>query len=137
MIVEETFYRPPELAREARTLPAEVYNLAHALLARAAHGCLFVPIRSIQYLAVLDREEWIFVHREGARTIEIAWEKFHPQERAALDEPVPYTAVYYNAQAQETMKQLQGEFHKALTELSTRQPQTGSARILPLARKPQ
>lgn len=52
MIVEETFYRRAEVSRETRTLPADVYNRAHALLTRDAGGSLFVPIRSMQLLAV-------------------------------------------------------------------------------------
>ena len=95
MIVEETFYRPPELSREPRTLPADTYNLAHVLLKRAATGCLFVPLRGMQFLAVLDAEEFIFVDREGRRMIELAWQNFAPQARRALDEPVSYEAVYY------------------------------------------
>ena len=94
MIVEESFYRPPELSREPRTLPAETYNLAHLLLKRAATGCLFVPLRGMQFLAVLDNEEFIFVDREGRRMIELAWQHFAPQTRHALDEPVSYEAVY-------------------------------------------
>jgi len=132
MIVEETFYRTAELKREARTLSAETYNLAHRLLGRAAQGCLFVPIRSMQYLAVLDREEFIFVDREGRRTIEIAWQRFRPGERAALDAPVAYEAVYYSANAPETMRRLQGEFLKALHALEGREPAPAGARILPL-----
>jgi hypothetical protein len=132
MIVEETFYRPTELAREARTLPAETYNLAHMLLRRAARGCVFVPIRSMQYLAVLDREEFIFVDREGRRTIEIAWQCFHPGGRAALDAPVSYAAVYYATHAPETMRRLQGDFLRALHELDGRALLRAGARIIPL-----
>lgn len=134
MIVEETFYRPVELTRAARTLPAETYNLGRLLLARAASGCVFVPIRSMQFLAVLDREEFIFVDSEGRRAIEIAWQRFRPGERTALDAPVPYEAVYYSAAAAETMQRLQGEFLKALHELEGRQPTVASARIITLPR---
>ena len=65
MFTEETFYRPAETGREERLLPAPVYNLTHLLLAQTDSGCVFVPIRSMQYMAVLDAEESIFVHREG------------------------------------------------------------------------
>jgi hypothetical protein len=134
MFTEETFYRPAELRRETRLLPAETYNLAHVLLARAAQGCLFVPIRSMQYLAVLDREEFIFVDREGRRAIEIAWQRFRPGERTALDVPVAYEAVYYTAGAPETMRRLQGEFLKALHGLEGREPVRAGARVIPLER---
>jgi hypothetical protein len=135
MIVEETFYRSAEHAREARMLPAEVYNLAYRLLQRAGNGCLFVPIRSMQFLAVLDAEEFIFVDREGGRLIEIAWQRFKPQARRSLEEPVPYEAVYYSPAAAETMRRVQGEFHKALRELARKSPPAGIARVVPLSRQ--
>jgi hypothetical protein len=120
MIVEETFYRPPELAREARTLPAATYNVAHMLLARAASGSVFVPIRPMQFLAVLDREEIVFIDREGRRMIELAWCRFRPQARAALTDPVPYDAVYYAPSARQTMQRLHAEFTKALATFQAR-----------------
>jgi len=132
MIVEETFYRPPELSREPRTLPAETYNLAHLLLKRAATGCLFVPLRSMQFLAVLDAEEFIFVDREGRRMIELAWQRFAPQARRALDEPVAYEAVYYSAAGAEVMRRAQGEFHKALREVERKIVSPGAARVIKL-----
>lgn len=134
MIVTETFYRPPELSHEARTMPAETYNLAHLLLSRASTGSVFVPIRSMQYLAVIDREEFIFVDREGGHSIDIAWRRIDPTGRLALDEPVAYEAVYYARSAAETMKRLQGEFRKALRGFQDRQPPPASAHIIPLGR---
>ena len=135
MIVEETFYRPAELSREARTLPAEIYNLAHRLLKRAATGCLFVPLRGMQFLAVLDADEIIFVDREGRRLIELAWQRFVPQARRSLEDPVPYEAVYYSPAAAEVMRRVQGEFHKALRELEQKTTLAGAARVLKLARE--
>lgn len=132
MIVEETFYRRNEVARAPRSLPAATYNLAHVLLARAAGGCLFVPIRGMQYLAVLDNEEFIFVDREGGRMIEIAWQHFQPGERTALDAPVAYEAVYYSAGGIQTMRRLQGEFHKALRQIEQRAPVHALAQVVKL-----
>lgn len=132
MIVEETFYRPPELSREPRTLPAETYNLAHLLLKRAAGGCLFVPLRSMQFLAVVDGEEFIFVDREGKRMIELAWQRFAPQARQSLDQPVAYEAVYYSPAGAELMRRIQGEFHKALHDLGQKSVHGGQARVIPL-----
>ena len=133
MIVEETFYRPPELSREARTLPADTYNLARVLLKRAATGSLFVPLRGMQFLAVLDAEEFIFVDREGRRMIELAWQHFAPQARSALDEPVSYEAVYYSPAGAEVLRRVQGEFHKALREVEQKSLPPGSARVIKLA----
>jgi len=130
MIVDETFYRREATGSEARTLPAETYNLAHTLLSRAPHGCLFVPIRSMQYLAVLDPQEFIFVDREGGRFIEVAWRRFRPQERASLDEPVSYEAVYYSPRAAVPMTRLQCEFPKALRDLESRQVASPAGRVI-------
>lgn len=131
MFVEETFYRPAELKREPRMLPAETYNLAHLLLSRAPNGCVFVPIRGMQVLAVIDREEFAFVHREGRRLIEIAWRRFRPGERESLGAPVAYEAVYYADGATATMQRLQGEFLRALRDLQGRAPAPAAARVLP------
>ena len=119
---EEAFYRPETCKTETRTLPAELYNLARVLIAKSAEP-VFVPIRSMQYLAVLDEEEFIFVDGGGSRTIEIAWQRFRPGTRQALDEAVPYDAVYYSAEAPETMKRLQSDFAKALHAYAAKQPQ--------------
>jgi hypothetical protein len=137
MYVEETFYRPPAVAHESRTLPAETYNLAHLMLARARHECVFVPIRAMQYLAVIDAEEFIFVDREGRRMIDIAWREFRPQTRASLNDPVPYQAVFYSGTARQMMPRLQVEFRKALTECRNRgEAPVVTARVVKIDRNP-
>ena len=130
--MEESFYRDEEIGREASSLPASTYNLAHTLLKQCGQTCLFVPIRSMQYMAVIDHEEIIFVDREGARMIELAWQHFNPHARAALDEPVPYEAVYYMEKGRETMKRLTVEFYKALSQLASRRSFSGPAKVLKL-----
>lgn len=132
--MEESFYRDRELAREPATLPAATYNLTRILLARSGHGCVFVPIRSLQYLAVIDREEIIFVDREGRRMIELAWQRFRPAARKALDEPVPYERVYYQEKGRETMKRLPREFHDALVALAEKSQPNDAARVIALRR---
>lgn len=133
MIVEETFYRPPEMSRERRTLPAAVYNLSRVLLSRASNGCLFVPLRGMQFLAVPDDVEFIFVDREGRRIIELSWQRFAPQDRASLEDPVSYEAVYYTPAAAEIMHRVQAEFHQALRDIGNKMTYEGPARIVKLA----
>ena len=125
-----TCYRNPELAREPRFLPAATYNLAHTLLARSPSGCLFVPIRSMQYLAILDAEEFVFLDGERKCWIDIAWQDFHPQVRTSLDEPVPYRAVYYQSDAAQLMMRLQAELPRALNDLAAKGRLAGAARVL-------
>ena len=129
--MEERFYREQEIARLPAFLPAATYNLAHTLLARAG-TCLFVPIRSLQYMAVLDAEEFIFVDSQNKAWVELAWQHFRPQARAALDERVPYEVVHYLPQAADTMKRLPGAFHQALLLLAGRQKPDVPATVLAL-----
>jgi hypothetical protein len=128
--MEITCYRDLEVASELRTLPAATYNLAHTLLARNSNGCLFVPIRAMQYLAILDAEEFVFLDGERKCWIDIAWRNFQPQSRTSLDEPVAYQALYYQTSAASLMSRLQVEFPRALSELAARGRPTGSARVL-------
>jgi hypothetical protein len=129
--MEEHFYREKEIARKSGLLPADTYNLAHTLLVRAGK-CLFVPIRRLQYMAVLDAEEIIFVDSQNKAWVELAWQHFRPQIRASLDEPVPFEVVHYLPQAVETMRRLPGEFHQALRLLADRQKPDVPATILDL-----
>ncbi len=128
--MEITCYRNPESARESRFLPAATYNLAHALLSRSPSGCLFVPVRAMQYLAILDAEEFVFL--DGARKcwIDIAWQNFRPQARASLDEPVAYEAIYYQDAAASLMPRLLAELPRALDELAAKGRFDGTARVL-------
>ena len=87
--MEITCHRNHEIARESRHLPAATYNLAITLLARS-NDCLFVPIRSLQYLAILDGEEFVFVDGTSKCQIGLAWRHFRPVERVSLDDPMKY-----------------------------------------------
>lgn len=112
--MEITCYRDQELSRESRHLPAATYNLAIKLLAQSPTGNVFLPIRTMQYLAILDAHEFVFIDGEKKSLIDIAWQNFHPQRRNSLDEPVEYEAAYYYEHSRDLMNRLQGEFHKAL-----------------------
>lgn len=125
-----SLFRDTEHARVARHLPAPLYNLAQVMLARSDVGCIFVPIRSMQYLAVIDALEIVFVDGERKSRIEIAWQSFQPQRRTTLDEPVAYEAVYYDRNGAETMKRMQGEFDRALRQLAAKFPPSAPASVL-------
>ncbi|MFZ5523763.1 MAG: hypothetical protein ACOY9D_06730 [Pseudomonadota bacterium] len=132
--MEITCYRDAELHRDSRLLPAAVYNTAHVLLEHSNEGVVFVPIRGMQFLAVIDREEIVFLDAEHKSLVDIAWQNFRPQQRSALTEPVPYEAVFYNHNAKETMQRLLVEFPPALTMLSARDTPSSTARIIKLER---
>ena len=131
----ESFERGTPLARHPSALPAATYNLTRVLLAASERGCVFVPIRGMQYMAVLDQEEIIFVDSQHKRWVEVAWREFQPRARNGLDEPVAYQAVFYTPDGAETQRRLQGEFHAALELLSRRRRPEAPARVLEFNRK--
>ena len=130
--MELSFERGSEIGREVRQLPAEHYRKILLLFSRSRSRNLFVPIRSMQYLAIVDQEEIVFVDGQGPRVIELAWRDFHPGERADLREPVSYTCVYYEEKGRMAMGRLQGEFLKALEILENRQPKPPGATVTEL-----
>lgn len=142
---QETFFRPPAHHQVAWTMPFEPYNQTRWLLNHTQTQCIFVPIRTMQYLAVIDREEIIFIdaiggymqhQQQGGRIIQLAWQQFRPQARQTLTDPVPCEIVYYMPSAQQTMQWLVGEFSKALIQLTQRYKQTQvplqQAQIIPI-----
>lgn len=128
--MEITCYRDPEINRETRYLPAITYNLAITLLSRCVTRHLFVPIRSMQYMAIIDHEEFVFIDGERKCRIDIAWQNFKPQARDALDQPVAYEAVYYSENMSSVMIRLQSEFPAALQALVNKTKLDGPARII-------
>ncbi len=122
--VTETFFLPKEAGREHWSVPAEIYNLYRSLQGRSETGHIFIPIRSMQFMAVLDKYEIIFVDSqsyavskdEGGRLIVIAW-KFSSigmHDRASLSEPVPCEVVFYGRINSEIQLRLVSEFRKAM-----------------------
>lgn len=140
--VRETFFRPDtEYARELSTLPAPIHNALRRLLKQARGSSVFVPIRSMQYLAVLDAEEVIFVDalggyayhgNEGGRLIRLAWRPF--VGRDSLCDPVSCEMVYYFNDLKDVQRRLLSEIGPALDQLKLKPtggtPPNAKARIL-------
>ena len=131
----ESFERGPELARNAAALPAASYNLSRILLAQSRTGCVFVPMRGMQYMAVIDAEEIIFVDSQYKRWVEVAWRGFRPDQRQALDEAVAYQVLYYTPDGADTQRRLQGEFHAAMTLLDSRRPHPATVNVLAMPKR--
>jgi len=131
--MEITCYRDAEIRREPRHLSAETYNAGLLLLEHSEDGVVFVPIRSMQYLAVIDHEEIIFLDSERKNWVDIAWQRFLPQQRTSLNDPVPYEAVYYSQNTKEIMNRLLVEFPAALKALASKNKPSTSARIIKIA----
>lgn len=130
--MEITCYRDDEVARDSRYLPSTTYNLAVTLLAGCPTGHLFVPIRSMQYMAIVDSEEFVFLDIQRKCWIDIAWLNFRSSARTALDQPVEYEAVYYRDDLAVIMSRLQTEFPRALEAIARRTRGEGQlpARVL-------
>ena len=123
------FERGDEAGREMRQLPAEHYKKILILFSRSESESLFIPIRSMQYLAIIDQEEIVFVDGLRPRKIDLAWRDFHPGEHDCLDSPVTYTCIYYTEQGQQARVRLQGEFLAALEQMKKRQPKSADATV--------
>jgi hypothetical protein len=145
MIIQETFFRPEILEQQPWMMPADAYNRTRRLLTTSPTHNVFVPIRTMQYLAVIDLEEIVFIdavggygyhHHQGGRLIQLAWREFHPQTRQAITDAVPCFLVYYLPSAKEAMKRLAREFTEALIQMEQRVTTLPmkSARILPFPR---
>ena len=139
----EIFFRRKETAREPVSLPAPLFNRCMLLLNRAATAHVFVPVRTMQYQAVIDSDEIIFVdylgyaveNGHGGRLIVLAWEFITQGARDSLTEPVPIEVVYYDTDPHDTLRRLMSEFPAALERCEERQKTTSAqcpnARVLP------
>jgi len=132
-ISTEVFFLPDEVRRDTISIPAALYNRCRLLLSRCRYEHIFVPIRSMQFLAVIDEEGIIFVDSqayavrggEGGRMILLAWQ-FRPELRPdSLTEPVPIDVVCYHPDAVAIQKRLMGDFVRALDILDARYAETG------------
>ncbi len=133
----ETFFRANEIAREQVNLPALIFNRCVLLLNHSPTRNVFVPIRTLQFQAVIDTDEIIFVdnqgyavqHGKGGRLIVIAWQAPLHSSRDSLSEPVPIDVVYYVNNNHETHRRLVGEFPKALDMFEERTRTNGSTEM--------
>ncbi|QIK38526.1 hypothetical protein GWK36_11620 [Caldichromatium japonicum] len=125
--VPETFFRPPEQMRESSAIPAPLYNAMRTLLRQTGNTYVFVPIRTMQYLAVVERTEVCFVdalggyayqNGEGGRLIQLAW---HLRgTRDSLSAPVPCEIVYYFRDLKAVHRRLISDLGAALADRQRR-----------------
>jgi hypothetical protein len=140
----QIFFLPDEFKRKQDILRAESFNLAHTLLNRTDSEYLFVPIRSMQYLAVIDGHDFWFIDsqayavrdNQGGRMITVSWHSDPGLEREALTENVPVEVVFYDQDMSDVQLRLIGEFHQAMQLIDQRyrdqQIPSEGARIIPL-----
>lgn len=127
-IVTETFFLPDEIERHPWSVPCGIYSLYKSLLNRSTTGSVFVPIRSMQFLAVMDQDEIVFVdsqsyavsENQGGRLIPVAWQFTETHEREALTDPVPCEVVFYALKHADIQLRLVEELRKAMELMDQR-----------------
>lgn len=126
--VTETFFLPREIERLDWSVPPDIYNLYRSLLIRNEKRPVFVPIRSMQFMAVLDRDEILFIDSQsyavssntGGRMILVAWQFTESCQRDSLNNPVPCELVFYEQKNDPTQLRLISEFRQAMELLDRR-----------------
>ena len=119
----QSFFKPDEFSCQDSTILANCYNLAHILLKRSRSDHLFVALRSLQYLAIVEDNSFWFVDSmayavrgdEGGRLIRVSW---HPtktaNERKSLTEHMGCRVIFYGGDMKEVQTRLTTEFYKEL-----------------------
>jgi len=140
----QTFFLPNRFSEKHSTLPSTHYNLAHTLLNRTKSEYIFIPIRSMQYLAIIDGNDFWFVdsqayavsNEEGGRMITVSWHPDPGLEKESLDQHHPMKVVFYERDMSDIQIRLCGEFYQAMQLVDQRyrdeQIPVEGARILPL-----
>ncbi|OOG23881.1 hypothetical protein B1C78_10155 [Thioalkalivibrio denitrificans] len=137
MKVTERFEMGKPLRREPSMLRADTYNRARLLLSESGQEALFVPIRPMQYLAVIQAGEFVFVDGLGPRVVQFIWHRFRTGERQALTDPVAFELVCFRPDAGEIVQRLHVELSRALAlQASRRRRPAPTGTVLPFRRQP-
>jgi hypothetical protein len=121
-IIRQTFFRPEEVARERINIRADLFNRCRLALNHSKTDCAFIPVRSMQFQAVISQDEIIFVDNQGyrvqddqaGRIIVLAWNLNDAGQRESLTEPVPIEIIYFHENLRDIQRRLMGEFPAAL-----------------------
>lgn len=139
----EVFFRPEETGREASRIRADLFGNCRKALARSVTDCAFVPVRSMQLLAVVTHDEVVFVDNlnyavqegRGGRMIMLAWDLSRSAQRDSLDGPVPVEIVLFHDSSRCLHVRLMSEFPQALHTLEKYERSNhGHAEIIPFRR---
>ena len=127
----QTFFTPPLFSTQQETLLCNTYNLAHILLKRSGQEHLFIPIRSMQYLAIIEPNQFWFVdsmayavhHNEGGRVIAVSWHP-NPQQRNSIQQHMDCEVRFYQRDQSDVQTRLRGEFYQAMQIIDQRYRET-------------
>ena len=125
----QSFFTPDEFFYQQTRLLSNTYNLAHTLLKRSQSDHLFIPIRSLQYLAIIEKNSFWFVDslayatrgNEGGRLIRISW---HPlicaNQRDSLIQHMDCRIIFYGEDMSNIQNRLNNEFYQAMLQIDQR-----------------
>jgi hypothetical protein len=125
----QSFFTPDEFFCLETRLLSQTYNLAHVLLNRSQSSYLFIPVRSLQYLAIIEKNAFWFVDSlayavrgdEGGRLIRVSW---HPltsaREREGLTQNMDCRVIFYGEDMSEIQKRLNSEFYQSMLLIDQR-----------------
>ena len=141
----QSFFTPDEFFCQEKQLLSQTYNLAHVLLNRSQSSHLFIPIRSLQYLAIIEKNAFWFVDSlayavrgdEGGRLIRVSWHPLkHANEREGLTQNMNCRVIFYGEDMTEIQKRLNSEFYQSMLQIDQRHRDSLNAdyniNILPL-----
>ncbi|MEW6612301.1 MAG: hypothetical protein ACOY5C_07445 [Pseudomonadota bacterium] len=132
-MVREDCRRPPVWAERPGRVASWIYNKAHLLLARQ-EAPVYVPLRYISLMAILDPHEWVFCDYIGGRVAVTVWHHFDPHVRQSLEEPVPCRMDLFGPEGEAVLKRLPMEFARGLDAALAKLPHAGEAAVVPLKR---
>ena len=121
--VTETFIRPREISRNTVLLNPALFNGYRRLLCRDSHPQIFVPLRNLQFQAIMTRDEILFIDSFGpyqhddshsGRCITISWQFKHLSRRDNITSPAPYDIVQYVRNSDISNNRLVGELGNAI-----------------------
>ena len=110
------FFRNDILGTESQQLPAKIYNALRQLIRLQGEPRIFLPIRSLQSMAVISTDEVMFVDIHMRKVVEFSWQNFKSQQRAGIDKPVAYEFVWHNQRAREAMQKAPDELMRVMTQ---------------------
>ncbi len=125
----QSFFTPDEFFCQKIRLLSQTYNLAHVLLNRSRSDHLFVPIRSLQYLAIIEKNIFWFVDSlayavrgdEGGRLIRISWHPLiSPAQRESLTQDMDCRVIFYGEDMGEIQTRLCREFYQSMLQIDQR-----------------
>ena len=141
----QSFFKPKVFSSQTSRLVSTTYNLAHVLLNRSESDHLFIPIRSLQYLALIEKDAFWFIDSmayavqddEGGRLIKISWHPLIPvSQREGLTQHMDCEVNFYGEDMSLMQTRLNNEFYQAMLQIDQRHrdtiSSTGSIKILSL-----